>query len=524
MNAETPITFLSRDGAHVAVPWHAGLANAVPHARPFDWQGARMLLMPNKAEEARIARNVGLPVPTPILTRYDWRGSTPWDIQKSTAALLTESERCYVLSTMGCGKTRATLYAADYLMRNGMAKRMLVVAPLSTLTPVWEREIFGLMMRRNVSVLYGTREKRLKLLSDGAPFCIINHHGLRVLGDAVLDAKFDIVVLDELAIYRNRGTELWHAANNLISKGGVTWAWGLTGSPTPNAPTDAWAQVRMLTPDRTVRSFTAFQDLTMRRLTQFRWVPRPNANEVVAQAMAPSVRYTLDDVRELPPCTTVDRSVKLDADAAKAYKLLFDKARMLTQQNEVISAVNEGVLHSKLLQVSCGYIYTDKKTVFALPSQGRLDALAEVLDETDRKVLVLVPFLHALTGVASHLRSKGHDIAVVHGGTSRNARDKIFNAFQGGPSPRIIVAHPQTLAHGLTLVQANVIVWYSPTQSNEVYEQANARINRPGQTHKTLIVHMIGTPVEQATYARLRARQRMQSCLLDLFHKQEVKL
>ena len=156
-----------------------------------------------------------------------------------------------------------------------------------------------------------------------------------------------------------------------------------------------------------------------------------------------------------------------------------------------------------------------------MPAQGRLDALAEVLDETDRKVLVLVPFLHALTGVASHLRSKGHDIAVVHGGTSRAIRDKVFTDFQMKPSPRIIVAHPQCLAHGLTLTEANVIVWYSPTVSLEVYEQANARINRPGQLHKTLIVHMIGTPVEQATYTRLRSRQRMQNCLLDLFHKQE---
>jgi SNF2 family DNA or RNA helicase len=110
---------------------------------------------------------------------------------------------------------------------------------------------------------------------------------------------------------------------------------------------------------------------------------------------------------------------------------------------------------------------------------------------------------------------------VVHGGTSRAARDKIFTDFQTKDSPRVIVAHPQTLAHGLTLTEANTIIWYSPTTSLEIYEQANARINRPGQQHKTLIVHMIATPIEQATYTRLRTKQRMQSCLLDLFHRQE---
>ena len=522
MNAETPITYVTPDGKHIAVPWHEGLANAVPHAREFPWQGMRMLVMPNAPEEARVARNLGVQVPAPILTRYDWAGSKPWDIQRTTAALLTESPRCYVLSSMGTGKSRAVLYAADWLMRQGLARRMLIVAPLSTLTPVWEREIFNLMLRRKVRVLYGVREKRLKLLDEGTDVCIVNHHGVRVIGKAIEDAGFDIVVFDELAVYRNKSTELWKTATTVVCAPSTKWVWGLTGSPTPNAPTDAWAQVKLLTPANTTRTFTAFQDMTMRKLSQFRWIPRPEANQIVQAAMSPSVRYTREDVMELPPCSLVERAVALDPDAAKAYQLLYLKARMLTQQGDSISAVNEGVLQSKLLQVSCGFIYTDKKTVYALPAKGRLNALEEILGETDRKVIVLVPFIHALTGVATHLRSKGYDIAVVHGGTSRSSRDKVFTEFQTRASPRIIVAHPQTLAHGLTLTEANVMIWYSPTTSHEVYEQANARINRPGQTTKTLIVHMIGTPVERATYARLKTKARMQSCLLDLFKQQEL--
>jgi SNF2 family DNA or RNA helicase len=522
MNAETSITYVTSDGRHVVVPWHEGLANAVPHAREFPWQGSRMLVIPNNADEARVARNLGLAVPAPILTRYDWAGTKPWDIQRTTAALLTESPRCYVLSSMGTGKTRSVLYAADYLMRTGQARRMLVIAPLSTLTPVWERELFNLMLKRKVRVLYGAREKRLKLLEEGTEVCIINHHGVRVIGKAIEDAGFDIVVLDELATYRNKTTELWKSATTVVNAPSTKFAWGLTGSPTPNAPTDAWAQVKLLTPTNTTRTFTAFQDITMRRLSQFRWIPRPEANQVVQAAMSPSVRYTREDVMELPPCMLVDRAVALDADAAKAYEMLYKKARMLTTKGESISAVNEGILQSKLLQVSCGFIYTDKKTIYALPAKGRLTALEEVLGETDRKVLVLVPFIHALTGVATHLRSKNHQIAVVHGGTSRSSRDKVFTEFQTKASPRIIVAHPQTLSHGLTLTEANTIIWYSPTTSLETYEQSNARINRPGQTSKTLIVHMVGTPVERATYQRLRTKQRMQNCLLSLFAQQEL--
>ena len=183
MNANTPVThtFITNGGQHVAVPYSPALAAVVPHAKAFDWRGTRMLLLPNKPEEAKVARNLGVPIPSPILTRYDWRGTKPWDIQRTTAALLAESQRCYVLSSMGTGKTRAVIYAADYLIRMGLAHRILIVAPLSTLTPVWEKEFFDLGLHSEVRVLYGLKDKRLKLLREQKRICIVNHHGLRVL-------------------------------------------------------------------------------------------------------------------------------------------------------------------------------------------------------------------------------------------------------------------------------------------------------------------------------------------------------
>jgi SNF2 family DNA or RNA helicase len=195
---------------------------------------------------------------------------------------------------------------------------------------------------------------------------------------------------------------------------------------------------------------------------------------------------------------------------------------MMTNSGESITAVNEGVLQGKLLQVACGYLYTDKKTVYELPSKGRLQALEEVIHETDRKILVFVPFTHALTGIANYLRSKHHTVEVVYGATSRGARDRIFTSFQTKPDPRIIVAHPGCMSHGLTLTAANTIVWYAPITSNDTYDQANARIVRPGQTARTLIVHLGGTPVERITYARLKRRGKMQGVLLELFKQQEL--
>lgn len=536
-------TYITQDGRRIIIPWHPALAQMVPHAREIRYNGGVWLLMPNRNSETRIARNLGLLAPAPILTRYDWRSTKPWEIQKTTAVLLTENPRVYVLSELGTGKTRAVLYAIDWLLTTGQISRALICAPLSTLTPVWETEIFRLMLPWKVKVLYGSREKRLELLSQGAELNIINHHGVAVIREALENASFDIVVVDELAVYRNKSTDMWKVLDKIINprvpimfvRGRQPtsrvkpprYVWGLTGSPTPNAPTDAWAQAKLLTPMTTTRTLASFRDQTMARLSEFKWAPRREANQIVKQTMSPSVRYLRSDVMELPECVTVDRSAPLDPAAAKAYKLLYSKARLICEgvknSGESVTALNEGVLHNKLLQVSCGFVYTDKRTVYELPAKQRLSALDEVLDETDHKVLVLVPYLHAMGGVADYLRSHKRDIAVVSGATPRGQRDVVFTSFQTRLSPRIIVAHPQTLAHGLTLTAADTVVWYSPTMSLEVYDQSNARINRPGQRNNMLIVHMIGTEVERATYLRLRQKQRMQNCLLDLFAQQSKR-
>jgi SNF2 family DNA or RNA helicase len=79
------------------------------------------------------------------------------------------------------------------------------------------------------------------------------------------------------------------------------------------------------------------------------------------------------------------------------------------------------------------------------------------------------------------------------------------------------------MAHGLTLTEGNMIVWYAPTSSLEIYEQANARIVRPGQKRKCLIAHLCGTPVEKATYARLQSKSKMQGLLLAMFKDQDLE-
>ena len=81
--------------------------------------------------------------------------------------------RCMNVSEMRVGKTLSTLWAADYLMSQGLVHRALVIAPLSTLKRVWEDEIFtNFHGRRRASILYGDRAKRAQQLRAPADFAI----------------------------------------------------------------------------------------------------------------------------------------------------------------------------------------------------------------------------------------------------------------------------------------------------------------------------------------------------------------
>jgi hypothetical protein len=122
------------------------------------------LVVPHGMRETLMLRHLGYTVPNPIDTHYDWCGGTPFAVQRASCRMLTENPRAYLLNSLGTGKTKAALWSWDLLNKQGLAKKLLVVAPLSTLNFVWAKEIFATLPGRRVQVLGGsgmTRAQRL---------------------------------------------------------------------------------------------------------------------------------------------------------------------------------------------------------------------------------------------------------------------------------------------------------------------------------------------------------------------------
>jgi SNF2 family DNA or RNA helicase len=493
------------------------VTTVIPGAKIIDHKGNKLVAVRHRVDEVKILRNLGIDAPSPIQFYYDWPARfKPFDAQREQAAFMTLNGRAFNLSEMGVGKTMATLWAYDYLRSLGKYHKVVVISPLSTLERTWADEVFNHFPHLTTAVLYGSRDRRLKMLSTDADIYLINHDGIKVAGlaeEIAAREDIDLIVIDELSqVARNSGTDRFKALRTIV-KGRD--AWGLTGTPTPNAPTDAWAQCRLMVPDRVPPYFGRFKDQTMRQVTNFVWVPRNNAMDIVHEAMQPAIRFMRSECMDLPPCLFQTREAALTTKQTRAYKDMLSKLKAELDSGDV-TAVNEAVKAQKLIQIACGLVYGADGEHLEIDAGPRLETVREIVEEAGQKVLVFVPFVGVIDRVAEHLRAASITCEIIHGGIGKSERDRIIRAFQREAAPRVLVCQPACLSHGVTLTAASTIIWYAPITSADTYEQANARIVRPGQKFSQLIVHLEGTEIERRYYQRLRDKQKLQGILLDL--------
>jgi SNF2 family DNA or RNA helicase len=497
------------------------ITTVIPTAKTITHNGQKIVAVPHRPDESRILRQLGYETPDPMKVHYEWPKAggkfLPFAAQIETANFVTMHNRCFILNSMGTGKTVSSLWAFDYMRSRKQVKKALIVCPLSTMERTWADEIFKTFPHLDVQVLYGSRARRQKLLKEDAHLYIINIDGLKTIEDDLKKrSDIDLIIVDEVAMFRNGSTNRWKTMNAIANKQTTRRIWALTGMPTPNAPTDAWAQCRLVNPNSTTvpSYFTKARDALMRQISPFKWVAKDNANDVVKEWMQPAIRYSLDDCTDLPPQTFMSREVEMSDEQKKAYKEMLSKLKTEVDGGEVL-AVNEAVKANKLVQIACGMAYAADGSTIAIPCNHRIEVLKEVIEESEGKVIVFVPLTAVLEHVAESL-SHYWDVAIVHGETSKSKRDEIFDSFQKRPNPHVIVANPGTMSHGLTLTAATTVVWYAPVHSNDTYEQACARVRRPGQTRTTVIVHIAASEVERRIYERLKTKQKMQGLLLDM--------
>lgn len=474
-------------------------------------------------EEAQVLKNMGVKnVPSPILKAYQWPGMhKPFAHQKTTAAFLTLHRRAFCFNSQGTGKTASVIWASDYLLNIKAIRRVLIVCPVSIMGSAWRGDLFQFAMHRTFDIAHSsTAVRRKKVVHSEVEYVIINFDGIEIVEDAIRECgDFDLVVVDEANAFKSVHTDRWKALNRVITP--QTWVWMLTGTPASQSPSDAFGLAKIINPNGVPKFFGAFRDKVMVPVTRFKWMPRPNATEIVYEALQPAIRFTKEDCLDLPDMVYTTREVPLTKQQEKYYNTML-KQQLMVAAGEEITAPTAAANLNKLLQISSGAVYADNREIIEFDCANRLQALREVIDEASHKVLVFVPYTHALTMVSEWLTKHKYSNLIINGGVPPNKRTEIFNQFQTTPDPRVLVIQPQAASHGVTLHAANVVVYWSPVTSVETYLQANARVHRAGQVNKVTIVHLQGSRVESKLYQMLQNKVDTHQRLVDLY-KEELE-
>ncbi len=413
------------------------------------------------------------------------------EYQKAAVRHIIEHPAAGLFLEMGLGKTISTLTAINILMNEYLeVNKVLVIAPKRVAEDTWTSECakWDHLKGLRVSVMLGSEKKRIEAFQRDADVYVINRENVEWLV-----AKwngyfpFDMVVIDELSSFKSGKSKRFRALRLVRPK--VNRVVGLTGTPAPNGLMDLWSQMYLLDMgERLGKSITSY------RMKYFK--PGRTNGQIVYDYKALDgsekdiydkigdicISMKAEDYLELPERIDRDVKVTLSATNRKRYDE-FEKEQILSLPEEEgdISAVNAAALTNKLMQFANGAIYDADHNVHEIHEE-KLEALEEIVESANgQPVLVFYAFKHDVYRIMKRLK-KYHPVEI--GGSD------CIRAWNKGEIP-LMLAHPASAGHGLNLqAGGNIVVWFSLPWSCELYQQANARLYRQGQT-KPVIIHKL---------------------------------
>ena len=472
-------------------------------------------------DEMRVLKNMGFKVPSPIERKYEWPGRyKPMAHQKTTAGFLTLHRRAFCFNDPGTAKTMSALWAADYLIKRKEIRRVLIICPLSIMHSAWMGDISNSIIHRSAIVAHHAQaSRRIEMIQGDYEFVIINYDGLNLVADEIkADGRFDLVIVDEANAYASPTTRRWKSLAKIINP--HTFLWMMTGTPAAQSPVNAYGLAKLVNPSGVPNYLTSWRDQVMVKISMFKWAPKAEAKDKVFNALQPAIRFTKDQCLDLPPVLKTTREVAMTPQQAKYYRKIKDDMLVIAA-GQTISAVNKAAVVNKLLQVSCGAVYSEDGEVVEFDATPRMNLLLEILQETSRKVIIFAMFRSSIDLIHEFLNKHGHATEVIDGRVTASKRGDIISRFQFKEDPRILVMQPQATAHGITLTAADTIIFFGPLMSVELYTQAIARADRKGQVaEKVTVIHIQSSPIEKKMFEAMDRRVEDHALLTQMFDEE----
>ena len=413
----------------------------------------------------------------------------PYPHQDAGIDWIISRDACALFWGMGSGKTVTTLTAVNQLLYDCLEDGpVLVIAPKRVAENTWSKETEKWEHLRHliISKIMGSQQQRIAALKARADIYVINRENVVWLVDFLGGLwPFPIVVIDELSSFKSAQAKRWKALRRV--RGRIKRLIGLTGTPRPNGLEDLWPEVYLLDQGtrlgRTLGAFRAHYLVPekMNGHIVYSYRPREGAEaEVYGRLSDICMSIRKEDVLRLPGQIYEDIELSCPPALLKQYKQ-FERDKVLEclgVDGEIVAGT-AAALTNKLLQFANGAIYDLDGKAHELHTI-KLDALEELLEEAGGdNVLVLYAYKHDRDRIRQRITCRELD------------KPEDIDAWNRGEIP-VALAHPASIGHGLNLQDGgHIIVWYGLTWSLELYQQANERLNRPGQKNVCRVYHLI---------------------------------
>ena len=406
----------------------------------------------------------------------EWK---PHGYQERGIEWLTHKISAALFLAPGMGKTSITLAAIQLLRREKLAKRILILAPLTVCVTTWDAEPKKWRQFQDLKIgLAHGPDKQLVLSDTYYDIVIMNYDGLAWATPILAKGhKFDVLVCDEITKLKHTSSKRFKLIKPILPT--FKFKWGLTASPTANGLIDLFGQVFVLDGGtRLGRYITHFRAKYFHQepWDQYRYFITPEKTQLLTAQLTDLAMY-MDpkDYLVLPGLLDVVRPVKLKD--MSQYKFLRDEY-ILKMQDMVITAVNAGVLTNKLRQFTGGALYVDGP-LYEEVGTDKIEELQELIEELNGEPLIVA---YEFNHEADRLLKVFPAARAIRGGMNTKEVQSIVSAWNAGEI-QLLLIQPQAGAHGLNLQGGgSAICWFSLTYNLENYMQLIARIYRQGQT------------------------------------------
>jgi SNF2 family DNA or RNA helicase len=439
--------------------------------------------------------------------KYPYK-TNPYEHQRNALNQSAEKTQWAYFMEMGTGKTKVTIDNMAYLFLQRKIMAALVIAPKSVYTN-WESEIethmpdvikyktykWNIDKPRDYHQLSKLKDLKIFLINVEA---LSTKRGFDACVDYLRENKLNFVVLDESTTIKNRSAK---RTKNILALQRLSHMRRiLTGSPITKSPLDLYTQCQFLSPELLgFSSYLAFRnryaEMTDIPVGSGRFISVPKyykrLEELEQKLKQFATRIRKDQCLDLKPKVRQKRYIELEGESKKIYEKLRTNALAIVEDS-TISFSNKLTEIIKLHQVCNGFTKNDDGEILTL-HKSKINALDEILEETDGKVIVWANYLYNIHEIIKFLEDKygKESVVSIYGDINVQKRKEAVDRIQTDSKTRFLVGNPTTGGFGLTLTAVNTVIYYSNNYNLEVRMQSEDRAHRMGQKGTVVYIDIV---------------------------------